>query len=166
MNQSEVATEMVQMIPVLMRKVHGYMRCNNESMASAHFRLLAILAKRSMTMTELADKQAISTATMSNSVSTLVEKGWVKRMPSPQDRRIIMVEITDLGREKLHEIDGHLHSSIKNSLKALSAEDLEQVGTGLRILHKLLAAEKPAGCRPSQEKEVNDSTMKQLSRKK
>lgn len=139
MNNAEIASEIVQIIPLLMRNIHSYMRCHDEGMATAHFRLLTILDKKSRNMSELADMQAVSLATMSNSVAILVEKGWVIRIPSPDDRRIVRIEITEIGRKKLVEIGGHLQSSISNFVSELPQEEMDIVGPALVILHRLLA---------------------------
>jgi DNA-binding MarR family transcriptional regulator len=138
-NNAEIASEVVQIIPLLMRNIHSYMRCHNEGMATAHFRLLTILDKRSRNMSELADMQAVSLATMSNSVAILVEKGWVIRISSPDDRRIVRIEITELGRQKLAEIGEHLQSNLSNFMTELSQDEMNIVGPALVILHRLLA---------------------------
>jgi DNA-binding MarR family transcriptional regulator len=140
-NETEVSAELVQLIPLLMRKMHSSMRCHNENMVSAHYRLLTVLCKKPRTMSELAEMQAVSLATLSNTVAILVEKGWIRRVPSSEDRRIIRVEITELGKEKMVEIDVHLKTSLQKFLSVLSEDEMCQVGAGMGILHRLLSAE-------------------------
>ena len=45
-------------------------------------------------MSELARAQAVSLPTMSNSISAMVERGWVRREAPDGDRRVVMIDVT------------------------------------------------------------------------
>ena len=62
-----------------MRTVAAELRAAGELPAPAHFGLLTMLGNQPRTLTELALLQGVSLPTMSNSISTLVQRGWVKR---------------------------------------------------------------------------------------
>src|SRR5512136_169159 len=101
-----VAKEIVRVIPLVMRTIMAEHHRSGLVPSPAHLRLLNILAHHPGNLSELAVRQAVSLPTMSNSISALVERGWVKRVPSPDDRRQVVLEMTSEGRAVLCEIRG------------------------------------------------------------
>jgi DNA-binding MarR family transcriptional regulator len=79
-----VAQEIVRVIPHIMRTIVAERYCSNRPISPAHFSLLTILANHSCNLSELAVQQAVSLPAMSNSISVLVERSWVKRIQSPE----------------------------------------------------------------------------------
>lgn len=61
---------------------------------------LAVLdgAGRALTPSEIADRVLVASATMTATLDSLEQRGWVRRVPNPQDRRSVLVEITADGR--------------------------------------------------------------------
>lgn len=49
-------------------------------------------------MTDLADEMAFSASRLSHAVQRMEDKGWVRREPSPDDRRVRLVLLTSEGR--------------------------------------------------------------------
>jgi hypothetical protein len=80
-----------------MRTVAAELRAAGEMPAPAHFGLLTMLGNQPRTLTELALLQGVSLPTMSNSISTMVQRGWVKRSSPARDRRVVLIEVTPLG---------------------------------------------------------------------
>ena len=66
-------------MPLVMRTVAAELRAAGEMPAPAHFGLLTMLSVRPRTLTELAALQGVSLPTMSNSISAMVQRGWVRR---------------------------------------------------------------------------------------
>ena len=106
-------------------------------MAPAHFGLLGMLAHNPCSLSELAEQQEVTLATMSNSVNTLVERGWAQRASVPHDRRMIRVELTDEGRQMLIKSHQHLVERVSQLISSLSYEDLAQVQAGMVILQRV-----------------------------
>lgn len=52
-----------------------------------------------MPLTALADTEQVAQPTMTRIASSLEKTGAVRRLPSPGDRRVQLVEITDTGRQ-------------------------------------------------------------------
>ena len=132
-----VAREIVEIIPLLMRNVAADLRCEGVSMAPAHFRLLGMLAHHPCNLSELAEKQEVTMATMSNSVNTLVERGWVQRIAVPHDRRMIMLELTPAGWEMLAKSLQHLVQRVDQLISQLTEDELEQIQDGMVILQRV-----------------------------
>jgi DNA-binding MarR family transcriptional regulator len=154
-----VAQEIVKVIPLVMRTIAAEQHRSSYLMWPAHFRLLTMLANHSCNLSELALRQAVSLPTMSNSITVLVERGWVKRVPSPDDRRQVMLELTPDGRAVLAEIKGQAEARVAESLDKLSSDDLKSLAVGLAILEQTLS---PTMC-PTHNGHVQDR-VKRVSR--
>lgn len=60
-------------------------------------------------------------------IDGLVNKGLVRRDPHPSDRRSILCEITDAGRELLDALDGPVDRSDRELLEGLSPAEAKQL---------------------------------------
>jgi len=135
-----VAQEIVRVIPQVMRTIAAERHGAGYTMPPAHFRLLGILASHSCNLSELAVRQAVSLPTMSNSISVLVERGWVKRVPSPDDRRQVLLELTPDGRAVLIDMKNRSEARVAELLGALSPDELAHLSAGLAVLEQAFAS--------------------------
>jgi DNA-binding MarR family transcriptional regulator len=133
-----ISQEIVKVIPLVMRTIVAGQQRWNYFMSPAHFRLLTALASHSCNLSELALRQAVSLPTTSNSISVLVERGWVKRVSSPDDRRQVMLELTSDGRAVLCEIRDQEEARVAELLSELSSDDLKSLAAGLAVLERSL----------------------------
>src|SRR5213083_2393059 len=97
----ESARDILEIVPLVMRTVAAELRAAGELPAPAHFGLLSILSERSRMLTELASIQGVSLPTISNSISAMAGRGWVRRAAPDGDRRVVIVEVTATGRAAL-----------------------------------------------------------------
>ena len=134
-----VAQEVVKVIPHVMRAIGAERPCSGHAIPPAHFRLLGILASHSCNLSELAVRQAVSLPTMSNSISVLVERGWVKRAPSLYDRRQVLLELTPDGRAVLADMKNRAEARVAELLGALSPDELADLAAGLAVLGRAFA---------------------------
>src|SRR3954447_9695429 len=100
----ETARDILEIIPLVMRTVAAELRAAGELSAPAHFGLLSMLSERPRMLTELASLQGVSLPTMSSSISTMVERGWVRRMAPVEDRRVVLIEVATAGRAALDRV--------------------------------------------------------------
>ena len=134
-----VSQEIVEVIPLIMRTIVADHHSSSHSMSPAHLRLLTILAHHSCNLSELALRQAVRLPTMSNSISVLVQRGWVKRVPSPDDRRQVVLELTPDGRAVLCDIKGQAEARVAELLGRLSSDELKRLSAGITILEGALS---------------------------
>ena len=77
----------------------------------------------------------VSTGAMTNRLDKLEDRGLIKRAPDPEDRRGVLLELTDGGRERLEEyIDAGAGREIE-LLSGLSLAEKRELNT---LLSKLL----------------------------
>ncbi len=128
------ARQVLEVVPLVMRTLASELRRTPYDMAPVHFRLLVLLAERPHNLSELAHRQAVSLPTMSNSITTLVERGWVTRVRPPQDRRMVQVELTAAGQAVLEEILRRGEARVTELLGSLTPAECDRLLAGCAIL--------------------------------
>lgn len=136
--QENVSYQIVEIFPLILRFLHSEMRASAGGMGPSHFQLLGMLARRSCNLSEIAERQSVTMATISNSVNILVDRGWIQRIPVSHDRRMVRVVLTPTGKEVLDENQQRLENQVKKRLSELSTEDLDKLIYGLQILKRVL----------------------------
>ena len=95
----DLAELMMTVLPSLNRLVSTRLRQEIEDETSlSQIRVLRELSEQPITLSELAERRFVTRQAASLQVQGLVEKGWVRRMPHPTDRRQALLEVTDEGR--------------------------------------------------------------------
>jgi DNA-binding MarR family transcriptional regulator len=133
----ETAAQILKVIPLVMRTVAAELRSAGELPAPAHFGLLTVLGGQPRTLTELALMQGVSLPTMSNSVSTLVQRGWVKRSSPAKDRRVVLIEVTPLGRTTVERVGRAAEAHLAEMLIALDQPSRRRLQAGLGVLRQV-----------------------------
>ncbi len=136
----ETAREILQIIPLVMRTVAAELRSAGELPAPAHFGLLSVLSERPRMLTDLASLQGVSLPTMSNSISAMVERGWVRRAAPEKDRRVVMIEVTTTGRAALERVAKCAETHLADVLAPLDLPSRRRLQGGLGILRKVFAS--------------------------
>ncbi|MBK9055620.1 MAG: MarR family transcriptional regulator [Chloroflexi bacterium] len=99
--QPDLALRLLEIIPAVMRTVAAELRRSGHLLNPTHFNVLITLAYGPCILSDLAEQQAVSPPTMSNTVSTLVERGWVQRQRDAHDRRKVWLTLTPGGLQIL-----------------------------------------------------------------
>ena len=133
----QLANEFLEIVPLVMRAVAADFRQTKDALNPAYFRLLALLSMHACTLGDLAEQQAVSKPTMSNTITTLEQRGWVARRRVNRDRRIVLVEITLEGRAVLGGVHRQMQSRITEILHPLPEEKRRQLVAGLKILREV-----------------------------
>ncbi len=87
--------------------------------------------------TDLFRSMMVTSGTMTNRIDRLEEKALVRRVPDPEDRRGIMVELTEQGHEL---IDGALISHVTNEARLLHTLSREEQHALTILLSKWLSS--------------------------
>ena len=144
----ESARDILQIIPLVMRTVAAELRAAGELPAPAHFGLLSVLSDHPRMLTDLASIQGVSLPTMSNSISAMVEHGWVRRTATGDDRRVVMVEVTSTGRAALERVSRAAEGHLAEMLAPLDVPARRRLVGGLGVLRKVFGTG-PAASRKS-----------------
>lgn len=131
------AASILEAIPLAMRVLAAELRRTGHTLAPSHFRLLAALYGRQATQSELAHWIAVSPPTISRSISTLEDRGWVRRVPSAEDGRVVLAELTPAGEEVLEDMKRKAMRRIEGFVAPLSAEQERKLIAGMDILREV-----------------------------
>jgi DNA-binding MarR family transcriptional regulator len=140
----ETAREILKIIPLVMRAVSAELRASGELPAPAHFGLLTTLAVQPRTLTELAHLQGVSLPTMSNSMSALAQRGWVRRTTRPDDRRVVIVEVTAAGRSAIDRVGRCAETHLAAALSRIDGGSRRRLQAGLAVLRQVFGEAVPA----------------------
>ncbi len=83
---------------------------------------------------QIADRLIISRATMTGLLDSLEKRGYVRRLPHATDRRMLLIELTEAGRQVAHEFRLVVHQHQKGWLAALSEQEQGEL---IESLHQL-----------------------------
>ncbi|MCL1835290.1 MAG: winged helix DNA-binding protein [Oscillospiraceae bacterium] len=115
----------------------------NESMRGEVFALHHIAANGgdNIIPSELSDAVGISGARIAATLNSLEKKGYITRQIDPEDRRRILVTLTDTGREQEETYRRALVDSVERMLRLLGERDAKEYVRISRKLAKLAASE-------------------------
>lgn len=88
-------------------------------------------------MSELAERIHQSSATMTGIVDRLVEKGWVTRRRSEEDRRAVFVALTPEGQNILTRVTSERHELVLSTISRMS---LSEVETFINLMRRYMQA--------------------------
>ncbi|MEI2672055.1 MAG: MarR family transcriptional regulator [Marmoricola sp.] len=115
---------------------------SSSSMEPWEFDVLAALRREgapySLTPGQLLKQTMVTSGTMTNRVDGLEARGLVKRGPSQTDRRVVLVTLTDLGKNAVDAAFEALLKREQSLLNGLPDIDRENLVSSLRKLMDLL----------------------------
>jgi DNA-binding MarR family transcriptional regulator len=89
-----------------------------------------------LSQTALAEKMNIRPQSLSEALSKMEERGWIRRTPNPQDKRGTLVYLTDEGRFREAELAERRRQTADSLLCVLNESEKDTLAT---LLGKILA---------------------------
>jgi len=87
---------------------------------------------------QIADRLIISRATVTGLVDSLEQRGYVQRLPHPSDRRMLLIEPTDTGRQVADAFRPIVHQHQKVWMDVLNEKEQEQLMNFLKRMQESL----------------------------
>ena len=98
----------------------------------------AIGMYKKKTSSEVAKELSITVGTLTVAINNLVKKGYVERLRSEDDRRVVKLGLTKKGK-LLFRVHQHFHHEmVKNILKGMEQEEEQALLRALKNLHDFL----------------------------
>jgi DNA-binding MarR family transcriptional regulator len=110
--------------------------------------LLLISEEEGIRMRELARKMGGSFSNATVLVDRLVERGLVERLAEPEDRRVVLVRVSEEGRRLIEQLVTSWRAITTSLLETLAPEDLNTIRDALRILLQAAQRAQKSGDRP------------------
>ncbi|MCX6057222.1 MAG: MarR family transcriptional regulator [Chloroflexi bacterium] len=101
--------------------------------------VLGILADfgESLPPNKIAERLIISRASVTSLLDSLERRGYVRRAPHSTDRRMLLIELTDTGRQAAHDFRLLVHQNQKGWLAVLNEQEQTEL---IDTLHRIQTA--------------------------
>lgn len=103
------------------------------------FVLVEIGRKPNISVKKLAEILKLDKSSISRTVEELVQKNYVERKPSEEDRRYVVLNLTRDGKERFERIENDMNQKFKKIFDVIPVGKREQVIEALEIYNKACA---------------------------
>ncbi|MBE2272597.1 MAG: MarR family transcriptional regulator [Anaerolinea sp.] len=134
------ARQMLEIMPGLGRMIAFKFRDSGEeetTIMQAHV-LLRIMSSPT-TVSDIAKMRRVSMQSASVLVQALVDRGWLTRIPDPNDRRQSLLQVTPEGAARAQAVQEQMTHLIAALLEDLTPEELDAAAVFLPALRRLIA---------------------------
>lgn len=114
---------------------------NGEDTTMPQFRVLSYLSEAPLTVSDIARVRRVSFQSAGELVQALVERGWIERIPDPNDRRQSLLHLTESGKQAYEQAQSHMVERLSRLLASLSQDEQDMIQNAMRLLQTLLANE-------------------------
>lgn len=105
----------------------------------SHVKVIFHLAKLGpCPVSQIANHLIISRPNMTPIIDKLISEGYVDRYDDPNDRRIIMIKMTEKAHKFLHDVESDAKAQLIEKLKLLEKDDLEKIKVILPQLNDIV----------------------------
>ena len=107
------------------------------SMAQLHI-LYTLQRSGEMPMSRLADVLQVSLSNATGLIDRIEERGFVERTRVPEDRRVVLITVTDAGRRMLEEVDAIGAELLRSVFARIGRTQIAGVGRAIAELRRAL----------------------------
>ena len=112
-------------------------------MTMPQIRTLYFLSRGSQRMKDISDHLMRGMPSATSMIDRLVKKGYVERVPDPSDRRVVLCQITELGREMLDRFSRMGAVGFEAISESLRDDELDKIAPALEMLVDAMAKQTP-----------------------
>ena len=105
------------------------------------FVLVGIGRNADISVKKLAETLRLDKSGISRTVEELVQKGFVKRNPSKEDRRYVVLNLTKKGSEKYQKIENDMNRKFAEILDRIPEDKRDQVIDSLQLFNAACSKE-------------------------
>ncbi|HXA58796.1 MAG TPA: MarR family transcriptional regulator, partial [Streptosporangiaceae bacterium] len=129
-------TSVMRVQQLLLSRIEDALRpCGLTFAAYEALQLLTFTRTGALPMGKMGDRLMVHPASVTNVISRLEKRGLVTRSPSPDDRRVVLAEITPAGRALADEATAALHEAAFG-LPEVTAPQATEVTDLLRTIRR------------------------------
>lgn len=100
------------------------------------FRVLILLSEDGPTrIGSIAERMGVVPSTFTRSVDRMVAGGWIARAENPENRREVLIELTDDGHRLVEAVTERRRREIRGVLELLSDDDRELVARAFSVFN-------------------------------
>lgn len=136
----DLARRLMRITPCMVHAMVSALRERGDGDANTMMQVhtLRALSEGPRTFKELCAFRRVAPPTLSRSIDAMVRRGWIERVPHPDDRRQLLLKLTPGGQHEFEAIQGQVEMQLATQLSALSDRELRTLADGLDVLAKAL----------------------------
>jgi DNA-binding MarR family transcriptional regulator len=115
----------------------NFNRFQRAGLSATQFMTLNLLPPEGMTLSDLARKLNLSAPTLNETVNSLEERGFVRRVRNPRDARKVNICATDQGERMQNSASREFHSFISDLFGKMSKTQRQGLMAGLEQMVRL-----------------------------
>ena len=138
MNQVKKLRENTRILEYHLSNINQSDCCCRGISESQCFVLVEIGRKPNISVKELAEILRLDKSGISRTVEELVQKNYVERKASEEDRRYVVLNLTLDGKERFERIENDMNQKFKKIFDAMPADKREQVIEALEIYNRFI----------------------------
>lgn len=138
----DMVRKLVRMFQLFERdqiKVHGFT-------TTQCYTLLEIDKTGSIPMNALSEKMNLNSSTMTRILDNLVRDGYIVRQKSPEDRRLVLVALSDKGKTSAKQLNASVNGYYKKVIESIPEGRLEEVLKSADLLVHAFEKSNPNCC--------------------
>lgn len=129
----ELVTALLTASRVLVAVAARSLAEHNESVTITQFRTLVVLGNRpNLSLNQLADELGVNASTAMRMTNRLLKSDLVTRRDNPDDRREILLALTDAGRQIVDTVTGRRRAEINRIVRAMPTPHRAELIAALR----------------------------------
>lgn len=139
--RKELARETLRLLPLLFRRLFQTSRRTAlPDLPPTQLQTLMLLerAEGQANMTWLAEELCISRQQLTKVANCLEDRGFVRREQSAENRRMVFLTLTDLGRQAMQSVLCEALSTLEHSFESYSGEELDALIDASKIMQRHL----------------------------
>lgn len=122
-------------LKIMRRLTHQVSRILDEGITSAQFLVMRLVARHdSMTVSQIAEILGVTLSAVTLLSDRLETGGWLSRDRHPQDRRLVVLTLTDAGRQKLADLESKRIRMLHRYMSQMTESERDQM---LALMEKL-----------------------------
>lgn len=135
------ARTILDVMPPLMRSIGTEIRrSGGAGLSMPQFHALGQIARNpGCSLTQVAESMGLALPATSKFVDALVQRELVCREPSPEDRRRIILNVTDHGRAVRQAVFDQARDYLARHLQQLTVDERKQIVDAMRLLEPVSA---------------------------
>ncbi|SFS13761.1 DNA-binding transcriptional regulator, MarR family [Microbacterium sp. cf046] len=111
-----------------------------DSMSDGQFAVLAgLFVHGSHTLSELADRERVSSPAMNRTVNCLQDAGYITRSADESDGRKVVIDLTDAGRAVVDETARRRDAWVEEALADIDPDEREILAKAAAIMQRMVA---------------------------
>lgn len=110
------------------------------------YTLLEIDKTGTITMNELSERMNLNSSTMTRILDNLVRDGYIERQKSPEDRRLVLVSLSEKGKASAGKLNDSVNGYYKKVIGSIPEGKLDEILKSTDILVHAFEKSNPNCC--------------------